>query len=76
KKFSKIALQIYCSTSKQNIDNKYIQALYRCCEEVVIPEQIYCCVFAGDKGFTTPELNASSIATLKPQNKDSQIVVI
>ncbi|MDE4940444.1 hypothetical protein NAI66_10550, partial [Francisella tularensis subsp. holarctica] len=54
KKFSKIALHIDCSKRKQNIDNKYIQALYRCCDEVVITEQIYCFGFDGDKGFTTP----------------------
>ncbi|APC91822.1 MULTISPECIES: FAD-binding and (Fe-S)-binding domain-containing protein [Francisella] len=75
KKFSKIALHIDCSTRKQNIDNKYIQALHKCCDKVVIPEQIYCCGFAGDKGFTIPELNATSLAPLKPQIKDCQIGV-
>jgi D-lactate dehydrogenase len=32
---------------------------------VVIPEGIHCCGFAGDKGFTTPELNAHSLRSLK-----------
>ena len=27
---------------------------------------IACCGFAGDKGFTTPELNANSLKRLKP----------
>lgn len=75
KKFSKIALHIDSSTRKQNIDNKYIQALHKFCDEVVIPEQIYCCGFAGDKGFTIPELNANSLASLKPQIKDCEIGV-
>ena len=37
----------------------------RCAKEVVIPEGIHCCGFAGDKGFTTPELNAHSLRSLK-----------
>ena len=38
-----------------------------CSDNVVIPEQITCCGFAGDKGFTTPELNASALSTLAEQ---------
>ena len=34
-------------------------------EASVIPEGIHCCGFAGDKGFTTPELNSHSLRTLK-----------
>ncbi|GAB4221842.1 MAG: FAD-binding and (Fe-S)-binding domain-containing protein [Francisella sp.] len=75
KKFNKIALHIDCSTRKQNIDNKIIQALYNCSDEVIVPHNIYCCGFAGDKGFTTPELNASSLYLLKSQVKDCQIGV-
>ena len=33
----------------------------------MIPEQITCCGFAGDKGFTTPELNSSALRTLAKQ---------
>ncbi|QUE30638.1 FAD-binding and (Fe-S)-binding domain-containing protein [Francisella philomiragia] len=75
KKFSKIALHIDCSTRKQNIDNKYLKALKKCSTSVIVPEQIYCCGFAGDKGFTTPELNATSLESLKPQVSDCEIGV-
>ena len=37
----------------------------RCANEVVIPEGIHCCGFAGDKGFTTPELNEHALRSLK-----------
>nr|WP_252988857.1 hypothetical protein [Francisella noatunensis] len=47
----------------------------RCSSFVVVPEQIYCCGFAGDKGFTTPELNASSLESLESQVKDCEIGV-
>lgn len=75
KKFNKIALHIDCSTRKQNIDEIYINLLKLCCNEVVLPERIYCCGFAGDKGFTTPELNASSLSSLANQIKGCDIGV-
>jgi D-lactate dehydrogenase len=37
----------------------------RCTEQLVIPEGIHCCGFAGDKGFTTPELNNHALRSLK-----------
>ena len=36
-----------------------------CSTAVVVPDQITCCGFAGDKGFSTPELNTSALRTLK-----------
>ena len=38
-----------------------------CAMQVIIPDDITCCGFAGDKGFTKPELNASALAPLKAQ---------
>ncbi|WP_234393414.1 FAD-binding and (Fe-S)-binding domain-containing protein [Francisella adeliensis] len=74
-KYKSIALHIDCSTRKQNIDQKYIDALNKCANEVVTPEMIYCCGFAGDKGFSVPELNASSLSGLQSQIKDCDIGV-
>jgi len=34
---------------------------------VFLPEEDGCCGFAGDKGFTTPELNAGALSRLKQQ---------
>jgi D-lactate dehydrogenase len=42
----------------------------RCATSVVQPEGIHCCGFAGDKGMTTPELNASALSTLRSQVKE------
>ena len=36
-----------------------------CVETVVVPPGVGCCGFAGDKGFTHPELNASALARLR-----------
>ena len=37
-----------------------------CAEKVVTPDVI-CCGFAGDRGFTVPELNAFGLRRLKKQ---------
>ena len=60
-----IALHITCSTSRMGKGDALLQLAQRCAREVIIPDQITCCGFAGDKGFSTPELNASALRTLK-----------
>lgn len=39
-------------------------------DEIVTSRNIACCGFAGDKGFTFPELNASALSGLKEEVKD------
>jgi D-lactate dehydrogenase len=34
---------------------------------VLVPQEIGCCAFAGDKGFTEPELNEWALRKLKSQ---------
>ncbi len=63
----KVALHITCSTRKMGLVRQAEQLAKRCAEQVVIPTNIECCGFAGDKGFTVPELNASALSTLKEQ---------
>jgi D-lactate dehydrogenase len=36
-----------------------------CAEKVVIPEEVGCCGFAGDRGFTYPEMNAYALRKLR-----------
>ena len=38
-----------------------------CCCNVIIPNDIYCCGFAGGKGFYLPQLNKSALAPLAAQ---------
>jgi len=38
-----------------------------CAQKVVVPRNIGCCGFAGDRGFNYPELNAAALADLRPQ---------
>ncbi|WP_347928034.1 FAD-binding and (Fe-S)-binding domain-containing protein [Pseudomonas helvetica] len=60
-----IAVHVTCSTQHLGESQALIDLARRCSKNVVIPEGIHCCGFAGDKGFTTPELNAHSLRTLK-----------
>jgi D-lactate dehydrogenase len=62
-----IMLHITCSTRRMALDKKMLQLAQQCATEVIVPEHIECCGWAGDKGFTTPELNAAALLPLKSQ---------
>ena len=62
---SPIAVHVTCSTQHLGEAQALIDIARRCASEVVVPEGIHCCGFAGDKGFTTPELNAHSLRSLR-----------
>ncbi|MDZ4335490.1 MAG: FAD-binding and (Fe-S)-binding domain-containing protein [Pseudomonas sp.] len=60
-----VAVHVTCSTQHLGEAQGLIDIVRRCTSEVVIPEGIHCCGFAGDKGFTTPELNDHALRSLK-----------
>ncbi|KQQ67574.1 4Fe-4S ferredoxin [Pseudomonas sp. Leaf127] len=60
-----VAVHVTCSTQHLGESQALIELARRCSVNVVIPEGIHCCGFAGDKGFTTPELNAHALRPLK-----------
>ncbi|WOH39541.1 (Fe-S)-binding protein [Thalassotalea fonticola] len=62
-----IMLHVTCSSRRMGLNEKMIKLAKRCASKVIIPEHIHCCGFAGDKGFTFPELNANALAPLKAQ---------
>lgn len=62
-----IMLHITCTSQKMGLADKMQKLAERCSTKVIIPEHIQCCGFAGDKGFTTPELNKNALASLKAQ---------
>ena len=66
---TKVALHVTCSARKMGLDDKLTALAKTCATEVVVPEDIYCCGFAGDRGFNYPELNASALEGLKQQAK-------
>ncbi|WP_426414888.1 FAD-binding and (Fe-S)-binding domain-containing protein [Aestuariirhabdus sp. LZHN29] len=62
-----IAVHITCSTQRLGHANQLTALVQRCAKSIFIPENITCCGFAGDKGFSLPELNAAALASLKGQ---------
>ena len=62
-----VALHISCSAQQLGQSKKLRQLVQACSTEVVQPEGISCCGFAGDKGFVMPELNASALDNLAEQ---------
>jgi len=60
-----VAIHLTCSSMKMGLADK-LEALARACaDKVVVPAGVGCCGFAGDKGFTRPELNASALSRLR-----------
>ena len=64
---SKIAVHITCSTQHLNQADNFLAVAKHCAKEVVLPEGIHCCGFAGDKGFTLPALNQHALRDLAQQ---------
>lgn len=62
-----VMLHITCTSRRQGLAAIIEQVTRACATQVIIPDDITCCGFAGDKGFTKPELNASALAPLKAQ---------
>jgi len=61
----KVAVHPTCSTRKMGLEGRLLELARLCAREVVWPEEIYCCGFAGDRGFNFPELNKSALEGLK-----------
>ena len=61
-----IAIHPTCSTRKLGLDDKLKNIAETCVDTVILPDGVTCCGWAGDKGFTQPELNASALQNLRP----------
>ena len=62
-----IALHIPCSSRKMGFESTMQELANACAKEVILPNDIECCGFAGIKGMTKPEVNAHALRKLKPQ---------
>ncbi len=66
-----VAIHYTCSTRKMNLCDTLKRITAKCAKTVVVPEEIGCCGFAGDKGFTDPELNRWALRKLRKQIEES-----
>jgi len=62
-----VAVHITCSMKKMGLGDQLISLAKRCSTHVLVPEEVGCCGFAGDKGFTHPEVNSYALRKLSPQ---------
>ncbi len=64
-----VAVHVTCSMKLMGLDSKIVGLASLCSSNVIIPEGVGCCGFAGDKGMNTPELNRYALRKLKGQLK-------
>ncbi|WP_016777938.1 FAD-binding and (Fe-S)-binding domain-containing protein [Anaerophaga thermohalophila] len=63
----RVTIHTTCSSTKMELGDKFRQLAEMCAAEVIVPDEVGCCGWAGDRGFTHPELNASALKPLKRQ---------
>ena len=70
-----VALHLTCSTKLMKIDRIVHDLACLCSSNVLVPQGVGCCGFAGDKGMTHPELNAYALRKLRSQIQERGIEV-
>ena len=68
-----ITIHTTCSSRKMGLEDKFKTLAQLCSTNVIIPADVKCCGFAGDRGFNFPELNKSALRHLKEQTKDAKM---
>ena len=69
----RIALHFTCSTREMGLVDKMTRLARLCSRHVFLPEGVGCCGFAGDRGWTHPELNRWALRKLRQQLEDNRI---
>ena len=70
-----VAVHVTCSMRKMGLTDTIVRLAKLCSDSVLVPEEIGCCGFAGDRGFTHPEVNAYALRKLRPQIERAGVVV-
>ena len=64
-----------CSMRLMKKGNLFVELAKLCSTNVLIPDGVGCCGFAGDKGMTHPELNAYALRKLRSQVEQAGVAV-
>ena len=62
-----VSVHVTCSTRRMGLADTIVRVARACAKNVLVPEEIGCCAFAGDKGFTHPGLNEWALRKLRGQ---------
>lgn len=60
-----VAVHTTCSAEKMGLGPALKEVAERCADRVIVPHGVGCCGWAGDRGFTVPELNKAALARLR-----------
>jgi D-lactate dehydrogenase len=60
-----VAVHPVCSVRKMGLADALVDVMRACSDQVVTVDAVQCCGFAGEKGFTRPELNEHALRHLK-----------
>ena len=71
----RVALHLTCSTREMGVSEHLVALARLCTPNVFLPEGVGCCGFAGDRGFTYPEVNRYALRKLRPQIAEQHIEV-
>lgn len=69
-----VAVHVTCSTRLMGLADTIVALARKCSTNVTVPEGVGCCGFAGDKGFTHPELNRWALRKLKPALRNAGVI--
>lgn len=64
KKTDPVLVHLNCSARRMGFESKLRQLASACADQVVLPAEVKCCGFGGDRGFVVPELNAHALRKL------------
>jgi D-lactate dehydrogenase len=62
-----VSVHITCSMREMGLGDQLVQLAKLCADEVLVPEEVGCCAFAGDRGFLHPEMNDYALRKLRRQ---------
>jgi len=63
----RVAVHVTCSTRLMHLESTLLDLVHLCTDNVIVPEGVGCCGFAGDKGMTRPELNRYALRKLRSE---------
>lgn len=70
-----VAVHVTCSMRKMGLADTIISLARLCSKNVIVPEGVGCCGFAGDRGFSYPELNSYGLRKLRPQIEAANVPI-
>ncbi|MBL4561831.1 MAG: FAD-binding oxidoreductase [Labilibaculum sp.] len=69
-----VAIHPTCTTTKMGLTPALKAVAEACAQHVVLPDEVGCCGFAGDRGFNFPEVNKYALRKLHPVIEKGKVI--